>query len=214
MNDRDYELVVFDLDSTLVDGEGIVALARAAGVEERVAEVTERAMRGELDFGESLRERVALLEGLDVDEARRALRSIPLVDNAEEVVGRVAVEKAIFSGGFYPAAEHVAERVDAHHVRANRLGRRNGVLSGEVDGDLVDRDKREALMSLAERLDVDPERVIAVGDGSNDVGMFEAAGFSIGLDPKPVARDAADVSVDAKDFRLVEPILEERGVIE
>ncbi len=214
MNKGDYELVVFDLDSTLVDGEGIDTLAREAGVEDEVAEVTERAMKGELDFGDSLRERVSKLEGLSVERAEDALRNLPLVDNAEDVVGEIAVEKAVFSGGFYPAAEPVAERVGAEHVRANRLGRKNGILSGEVGGELVDDTKGDALRELADRLGVDTDRVIAVGDGSNDVSMFEEAGFAVGLDPKPVAREAADVSVDRKDFRLLEPVLREKRVIE
>ncbi len=214
MNNGDYELVVFDLDSTLVDGEGIDTLAREAGVEDEVAEVTERAMKGELDFGDSLRERVSKLEGLSVERAEDALQSLPLVRNAEDVVNRIKVEKAVFSGGFYPAAEPVAERLDARHVRANQLGRRNGELSGDVDGELVDDTKGEVLRELASELDVETSQVIAVGDGSNDVSMFEEAGFAIGLDPKPVAREAADVSVDRKDFRLIEPVLEERSVIE
>lgn len=214
MNNRDYELVVFDLDSTLVDGEGIDTLAREAGVEDEVAEVTERAMKGELDFGDSLRERVSKLEGLTVERAEDALSSLPLVPNAEDVVGRIRVSKAVFSGGFYPVAQPVAERLGADHVRANRLGQRDGVLSGEVDGDLVDDDKGEVLRRLADEVDVDTDRVIAVGDGSNDVPMFEEAGYAIGLDPKPIAEEAADVSVDRKDFRLIEPVLREKRVIE
>ncbi|MFP4175076.1 MAG: phosphoserine phosphatase SerB [Halobacteriales archaeon] len=214
MNNRDYELVVFDLDSTLVDGEGIVALAERAGVEDEVAEVTERAMRGELDFGDSLRQRVALLEGLDYDEAVDALTSMPLVENVVDVVGSIDADVAVFSGGFYPAVERVAELVGAEHVRANRLGVQDGVLTGEVDGELVDTTKAEALRELATQLDVDLEDVVVVGDGSNDVPMFEIAGCSIAFDGKPIARDAADHEVDRRDFADVEPLLRKKRVIE
>jgi len=213
MNNGNYELIVFDLDSTLLDGEGIVALARKAGVEDEVERVTEEAMRGELDFGESLRRRVSHLEGLTVEEAHEALRSIPTTPNAVEVVGRLKPDVAVFSGGFYPAAEPVAEAVGAKHVRANRLLAEDGVLTGEVEGKLVDDDKGEVLRRLAREEGYDEDRILVVGDGSNDVPMMRVGSFAVGFDPKPVVRDAADVSVDRRDFRLVEPIFEKKRVI-
>ncbi len=214
MNNGNFELVVFDLDSTLVDGEGIVALARKAGVEEEVERVTEEAMRGELDFGESLRRRVSHLEGLTVEEAHEALRSIPTTPNAIEVASRLKPDVAVFSGGFYPAAEPVAEEIGAKHVRANRLLSEDGVLTGEVEGELVDDDKGEVLRRLAREEGYDENRILVVGDGSNDVPMMRVGAFAVGFDPKPVVRDAADVSVDRRDFRLVEPIFEKKRVIE
>lgn len=214
MNNGNFELVVFDLDSTLVDGEGIVALARKAGVEEEVERVTEEAMRGELDFGESLRRRVSHLEGLTVEEAHEALRSIPTTPNAIEVASRLKPDVAVFSGGFYPAAEPVAEEIGAKHVRANRLLSEDGVLTGEVEGELVDDDKGEVLRRLAREEGYDENRILVVGDGSNDVPMMRVGAFAVGFDPKPVVRDAADVSVDRRDFRLVEPIFEKKKVIE
>ena len=214
MNNGNYELIVFDLDSTLVDGEGIVALAREAGVEKEVERVTEEAMRGELDFGESLRRRVSHLEGLTVEEAHDALRSIPATPNAIEVSRRLRPDVAVFSGGFYPAAEPVAEAIGAKHVRANRLVSENGVLTGEVKGELVDDDKGEVLRRLARKEGYEADEILVVGDGSNDVPMMRVGSFAVGFDPKPVVSDVADVSVDRRDFRHLEPILEKKGVIE
>ncbi|MFW5984390.1 MAG: phosphoserine phosphatase SerB [Halobacteria archaeon] len=213
MNNGNYELIVFDLDSTLVDGEGIVALARAAGVEDEVERVTEEAMRGEIDFGESLRRRVAHLEGLTVKEAHDALRSIPTTPNAVEVARRLVPDVAVFSGGFYPAAQPVAEAIGAKHVRANRLVSEEGVLTGEVEGELVDDDKGEVLRRLARDEGYDADEILVVGDGSNDVPMMRVGSFAVGFDPKPVVRDAADVSVDRRDFRRLEPIFEKKRVI-
>jgi phosphoserine phosphatase len=213
MNKGNYGLVVFDLDSTLVDGEGIVALARAAGVEEEVERVTEEAMRGEIEFGESLRRRVAHLEGMTVEEAHEALRSLDTTPNAVEVCRRIEPDIAVFSGGFYPAAEPVAEAVGAEHVRANRLVSRDGVLTGEVEGELLDDDKGEVLRRLAREEGYDEDRILVVGDGSNDVPMMRIGGCAVGFDPKPVVRDAADVSVDTRDFRQLEPVFEKKGVI-
>jgi len=124
MNNWNFELVVFDLDSTLVDGEGIVTLARTAGAEDEVARVTEEAMRGDMEFGESLRRRVAHLEGLSADEAEDALRSMPLTEGVVDVCRRITTDTAVFSGGFYPAAERVAELIGAEHVRERDRGRR------------------------------------------------------------------------------------------
>jgi phosphoserine phosphatase len=121
---------------------------------------------------------------------------------------------AVFSGGFYPAAEPVADAIGAKHVRANRLVSEDGVLTGEVEGDLVDDDKGEVLRRLADEHGYDEERTLVVGDGSNDVPMMRLAAFAVGFDPKPVVRDAADVSVDRRDFRRLEPVFENQGVIE
>lgn len=213
MNKGNFELVVFDLDSTLVDGEGIVALARAAGVEDEVERVTEEAMRGEMEFGESLRRRVAHLEGMTVEEAHDALRSLPPTPNAFDVCRRIDADIAVFSGGFYPAAEPVAEAIGAEHVRANRLVARDGVLTGEVEGELVDDDKGEVLRRLAREEGYDEEKILVVGDGSNDVPMMRIGGCAVGFDPKPIVREAADVSVDSRDFRELEPVFEKKGVI-
>jgi phosphoserine phosphatase len=213
MKNGNYELVVFDLDSTLVDGEGIVALARAAGVKQEVERVTEEAMRGEIDFGESLRRRVSHLEGMTVEEAHEALRSLPTTPNAIEVCRRITPDVAVFSGGFYPAANPVAESIGAEHVRANRLISRDGVLTGEVEGELVDDDKGEVLRRLAREEGYDEDRILVVGDGSNDVPMMRVGACAVGFDPKPVVREAADVSVDRRDFQHMEPILEKKGVI-
>ncbi|MDY6764173.1 MAG: phosphoserine phosphatase SerB [Halobacteria archaeon] len=208
-----FKLVVFDLDGTLVNGEGIVSLAEKAGVRQEVEEVTDLTMKGEIDFGDALRRRVALLEGLTRDEVEDALCSLEMSPGAQDVCRKIDCEIAIFSGGFLPLARKVGDEIGADYIRANELVEKDGVLTGDVKGDLVDNDKGEVLRQLASDIGIEHDEIIAVGDGSNDVPMFDVAGFSIGFDAKPVARKAASVNVDRRDMRLIEPYLKQKKVI-
>ena len=208
-------LVVLDADSTLIREEAIELLADAAGSLELVAEVTERAMRGELDFAASLRERVATLEGLDVVELERArARMTPtpgvheLIEGVHAAGGRVGV----VSGGFHELLDPLAERLGLDFCRANRLEVRDDRLTGRVDGPIVDaKAKAAALEEWAAASGIPLERTVAVGDGANDLQMLGRARLGIAFCAKPVVRRQADVAIDAPDLSAVLPLLGLRG---
>lgn len=208
-------LVVLDADSTLIREEAIELLADAAGSLVLVAAVTERAMRGELDFAASLRERVVTLAGLDVavfEQARARMTPTPgvqeLIDGVHAVGGRVGV----VSGGFHELLDPLASRLGLDFCRANRLEVEDGRLTGQVLGDIVDADaKARALEEWAAASGVPLHRTIAVGDGANDLRMLDRAGLSVAFCAKPLVREMADVSIDRVDLSAVLPLLGLRG---
>ncbi len=208
-------VVVLDADSTLLVDEAIELIADAAGTRAHVADVTERAMRGELDFAASLRERVATLEGLPVaalDEVRTRVEVTPgaqeLVDRVHELGGRVGV----VSGGFHELLDPIAERLGLDHCRANRLEVQNGALTGRVTGDIVDAAaKEQALREWTAAAGLDASRAIAVGDGANDLQMLGAAALGVAFRAKPVVRAQADVAIDEADLSTVLALLGQRG---
>ena len=198
---RAKKLLVADMDSTMIGQECIDELADYAGVKDRVAAITERAMQGELDFAAALRERVALLEGLsrDILDLCRAERVRPN-PGARTLVRTMRARGAatlLVSGGFTAFAAPVADQIGFEHVRANSLGEQGALLTGHVEGDIVDAAaKRLALVELRDRLGIDPAAVIAVGDGANDLPMIEEAGLGIAYRAKPVLAAAADACLD------------------
>jgi len=204
-------LVVLDVDSTLIEDEVIELIAEHAGVRDRVAEVTERAMRGELDFAASLRERVALLEGLpttvldDVRSRVRVTRGVrELVDGVHAAGGMIAV----VSGGFHEVLDPLASTLALDRWRANRLETDAGRLTGRVDGPVVDAaGKASALAEWGREFEVPRSRTIAIGDGANDLAMMAAAGLSIAFDAKPAVRAAADLAIDRRDLAPVLAVL-------
>ena len=208
-------LVVLDADSTLIREEAIELLAEAAGSLEHVAAVTERAMRGELDFAASLRERVATLAGLPVAEvvaARGRLTPTPgaqeLIDGVHEAGGRVGV----VSGGFHELLDPLAERLGLDFCRANRLEVADDRLTGHVLGDIVDAEaKRRALEEWAAASDTPLDRTIAVGDGANDLRMLDRAALGVAFCAKPVVRAKADVAIDRVDLSGVLALAGLRG---
>jgi phosphoserine phosphatase len=208
-------LVVLDADSTLIREESIELLADAAGNRELVAAVTERAMRGELDFAASLRERVATLTGLPIVEFERArARMTPtpgvqqLVDAVHAAGGRVGV----VSGGFHELLDPLATRLDLDFCRANRLEVEGGRLTGRVDGAIVDAHaKAAALDEWAAVSGIPPHRTVAVGDGANDLEMLAHARLGIAFCAKPLVRERADITIDAPDLSTVLPLLGLRG---
>jgi phosphoserine phosphatase len=197
---RGMRLIVMDVDSTLVQGEVIEMLAARAGCEPEVARVTEAAMRGELDFEESLRSRVALLEGLDASCLDAVYESLELAPGARTLVRtlrRLGYRFAIVSGGFSQITDRLSEDLGIHFARANELEIVDGKLTGRIVGDVVDRaGKAEALRQFAAEAGVPQQAVIAIGDGANDLDMLNAAGLGIAYNAKPVLRDAADTSVN------------------
>ena len=190
-------LLVADMDSTVIGQECIDELADYAGLKEKVARITERAMQGELDFPGALRERVRLLAGLDERELKRCLdERVRLTAGAETLVQTMRAGGAsclLVSGGFLSFAEPVARTVGFDRVRANRLVFAGGKLSGEVGDPIVDAmTKREALVEVREQLGLKPDDVLAIGDGANDKLMIEEAGLGIAFRAKPALIEVAD----------------------
>ena len=196
---RNRRLVAFDMDSTLIEAEVIDELARHHGVGERVAAITERAMRGELDFTESFRERVALLEGLSEDALESIAEALPLTEGAERLVAqlrRLGYRTAILSGGFRYFADRVAARLGIDVVHANTLEIVDGRVTGRVVGDVVDGARKAALLEeIAAEARITLDQVIAVGDGANDLPMLSRAGLGIAFRAKPVVRASAEQSL-------------------
>jgi phosphoserine phosphatase len=204
-------LVVLDVDSTLIEDEVIELLADAAGSREAVAEVTFRAMNGELDFAESLRERVATLAGLpesvfaEVGARVTVTRGVPEMIAAVQAAGG---KVAVVSGGFHEIIDPLAERLGLDHWRANRLEVADGVLTGRVIPPIVDAAaKAEALQEWADAAGIPIAQTLAVGDGANDLPMMALAGLSVGFDAKAPVRDLADVLLDARDLSMLLPLM-------
>ncbi|MBA3780530.1 MAG: phosphoserine phosphatase SerB [Nocardioides sp.] len=197
---RGMRLIVMDVDSTLIQGEVIEMLAAHAGHAAEVARVTEAAMRGELDFEASLRQRVSLLEGIDASALDEVYDAIVLAPGARTMVRtlrRLGYRFAIVSGGFSQITDRLAEDLGIHYSRANELEIVNGKLTGRIIGDVVDRaGKATALREFAEKVGVPEAAVIAIGDGANDLDMLNAAGLGIAYNAKPLVRSAADTSVN------------------
>ena len=196
---RNRRLFAFDMDSTLIQGEVIDELAAMAGAGDRVAAITESAMRGEIEFRESFRRRVALLKGLPEERVFELIGRIPLAEGAEQLIRTLKMlgyKTAILSGGFTFFAEHLKERFGIDYVFANTLEIAGGVVTGEVSGRIIDgATKADLLRQIAERERISLEQVIAVGDGANDLPMLNLAGMGIAFRAKPVVRQSADHSL-------------------
>jgi phosphoserine phosphatase len=196
---RARRLVVMDVDSTLVQGEVIEMLAAEAGCEQEVARVTSAAMAGELDFEESLRARVALLEGLPIDAVDRVRKAVVLTPGARTLVRtlkRLGYAVAIVSGGFTAVTDDLVAELGLDHALANVLEIQDGRLTGRVVGDVVDRAaKASALRRFAAQECLTLAQTVAIGDGANDLDMLAAAGLGIAFNAKPVVRDAADTAL-------------------
>jgi phosphoserine phosphatase len=196
---RGRRLVVLDVDSTLIRDEVIELLAEHAGRGREVAEVTERAMRGEIDFAASLHERVACLAGLDADVVHRVREAVRLTPGARTLcrtLHRLGFTLGLVSGGFAEVVEPLAASLGISLVRANRLEVAGGRLTGRVLGDVVDRaGKAAALREFAAAEGLPLARTVAIGDGANDLDMLAAAGLGIAFNAKPVVREQADAAV-------------------
>jgi len=208
-------LVVLDVDSTLIENEVIELLADAAGTLTEVADITFRAMNGELDFEESLRARVATLAGLpetvfaDVAPLVTVTAGVPEMVAAVQAVGsRVAV----VSGGFHEVLDPVAEKLGLDHWRANRLEIVDGKLTGGLVGPIIDaKAKADTLREWAAEMEIPLSQTVAVGDGANDLEMMAITGLSVGFDAKAPVRDEAHVLIDVRDLSALLPLLGLRG---
>lgn len=191
----DIKLAVFDMDSTLIQCEVIDELAKQAGVGDRVVEITERAMRGELDFDQSFRERLGLLRGLDARVVAEIASSLPLSEGAHELMLTLrarGVRTVILSGGFDVFAESVIGALKMDSYVANTLEIADNKLTGRVIPPIVNADeKRARLISLASSMSIDLSQTMAVGDGANDLKMLETARIGVAFRAKPVVREQA-----------------------
>jgi phosphoserine phosphatase len=196
---RNRRLVALDMDSTLVPYEIIDELAAAAGVGDKVAEITAATMRGELDFAESFTRRVALLKGLQESALERIASELTLMQGAERLMATLKTlgyKIAVLSGGFTYFGRLLQERLGIDYLHANELGIEDGIVTGEVAGEIVDgRRKADLLRDIAGKEGISLEQVIAVGDGANDLPMLNLAGLGIAFHAKPVVREGAEHSL-------------------
>ena len=192
---RSRRLVAFDMDSTLIEAEVIDELAAAAGVGEQVAEITERAMSGELDFNQSFEQRVALLKGLNGDVLQGIAEQLPVTEGAERLIHNLrslGYKTAILSGGFNYFGRYLQEKLGIDYVFANELEMEDGIVTGRVTGKVVNGERKaELLRELAAKEDITLEQTIAVGDGANDLPMLSIAGLGIAFRAKPLVRENA-----------------------
>lgn len=196
---RNRRMVVFDMDSTLITSEVIDELAREAGVGDEVSAITEQAMRGELDFNESLQRRVAQLKGLDEHVMETIAARLQLTEGAERLFGnlkRLGFKTAILSGGFTYFGHYLQKKLSIDYVYANTLEIENGKLTGRVLGKVVDGARKAELLGLlAEKENIRLEQTVAVGDGANDLPMLGKAGLGIAFRAKPIVRERAKQAI-------------------
>lgn len=205
-------LVVMDVDSTVIEQEVIDLLAARAGVEAAVRDITDAAMRGELDFEASLRARVSLLRGLPISAFDEVSNTVRLTRGARELCNALHADGhhvALVSGGFDVVVERIASDLDVRYFQANRLETEGGVLTGNLVGDIIDRAAKAALLrTYAKQLDIPMSYTIAVGDGANDIEMVEAAAIGVAFVAKPALQAVADVIIEERDLRRVLPLVD------
>jgi len=198
---RNRRLVVFDMDSTLIDAEVIDELAIEAGVGQQVAEITEAAMQGKLDFKQSFEQRLALLEGLDAAVLPKIAKRLRLNEGAEHLITtlkKLGFKTAIVSGGFTFFGEYLQEILGVDYVYANQLDVQDGKVTGSIKGDIIDgQRKADLLRELADREGLMLEQVIAVGDGANDLPMLDIAGLGIAFRAKPLVEASAKQAISS-----------------
>ena len=198
------KLAVFDFDSTLMDGETIEFFAREIGIEEKVKLITDKAMRGELDFFESLTERVSFLKGLPASRIDEICQNLPLMNGAEQAVKGLkekGYKVVCFSGGFKNATTLFAEKLELDGEFSNILHSKNGILTGQVGGEMMFNDSKGLMLkNLQKLLDVTEENTIAVGDGANDLSMFQYASKRIAFCAKPILKENANIVIENKNL--------------
>lgn len=201
------KLAVFDFDSTLMDGETLEIIAREIGIDKEVKEITDRAMRGELDFFESLQYRVSLLKGMPVKTVNEICSNLPVIKGAEETIKELkkrGFTVVCFSGGFKNATVPFMEKYGLDCEFSNILHEKDGVLTGLVGGEMMfNHSKGEMLKRLQKITGTSPADTITTGDGANDLSMFKFAGTKIAFCAKPVLEQQADIIIKEKDLTLI-----------
>ena len=204
-------LCVMDVDGTLIAEEVIDLLGREAGCEEEISQITRQAMRGELDFERSLRERVALLKGLPISVFDTVFKSIHLSQNAQEFISilqKDGILVGLVSGGFTPIVERLAKSLGISYFSANQLEVKDGFLTGRLVGEIVTAQVKQAtLEKWRKELKLPKERTIAIGDGANDLLMLKSAGIGIAFCAKEVVKAEVACHVDTRDFLEVLPLI-------
>ena len=205
-------LCVMDVDGTLILEEVIDLLGREAGREEEIAQLTSRAMRGELNFESSLRKRVSLLEGLPVSVFDRAFDSIHLSPNVQEFISilqKNGILVSLVSGGFSPIVERLAKSLGITYFSANQLEVKDGLLTGKLVGAIISPELKQAtLEQWRKELKLPRERTVAIGDGANDLLMLKSAGLGIAFCAKEVLKKEIPNHVDKRDFLEVLPLID------
>lgn len=200
-------LCVLDVDGTLIEEEVIDLLGKEAECEEKVALLTVQAMRGELDFEESLRKRVSLLKGLSVDKFEHLYTQVHFSKNAQEfvkILQKHDIEVGLVSGGFIPIVERLAKDLGISLFAANQLEIRDGHLTGNLVGPIISREvKKETLVRWADELEVPIDRTIAIGDGANDLAMLKRAGIGIGFCAKEIVKEEIPLQIEERDLTKV-----------
>ena len=197
------KLVVFDLDNVIIDGEAIDEIGKLANVEDDIAEITEKAMQGEIDFETSIKDRVQLLEGTSIEDIEKVAEDLPLMPGACKTVKCLkdkGVDVAIISGSFDVVADKVSDKLGVDAVYTNSFTVEDGKLTGEVTGPLVSGSKLDVLKDHVEEAGITLDEVVAVGDGANDISMIESAGCGIAFNAKDSVKEIADVVVEEKDL--------------
>ena len=200
-------LCVLDVDGTLIEEEVIDLLGKEAECENEVALLTAQAMRGELDFEESLRKRVSLLQGLSVDKFEHLYTQVHFSKNAQEfvkILQKHDIEVGLVSGGFIPIVERLAKDLGISLFAANQLEIRDGHLTGNLVGPIISREvKKETLVRWADELEVPIDRTIAIGDGANDLAMLKRAGIGIGFCAKEIVKEEIPLQIEERDLTKV-----------
>jgi phosphoserine phosphatase len=206
------KLIAFDLDNVLIDSEAIDEIGKLMGIEDEIANITKKAMEGELDFETSIRERVSLLKGASVDDIKNLVFDIPLMEGAEETIALLkkrGYKIATITGSFEVIANRMKDELNLDYAFSNTLHEENGVLTGEVSGPLVTGSKADVLTDIMKMENISAEECAAVGDGANDISMLEMVKLGIAFNAKPVLMEIADVVIEKKDLRELIPLFED-----
>ena len=209
------KLIAFDLDNVLIDGEAIDEIGKLMGIEDEIADITQKAMEGKLDFEAALKERVALLKGASVDEIKKTMKDIQLMEGAKETIEELkkrGYKIATISGSFEFIANRLKEELGLDYAFSNILHEEDGVLTGEVSGPLVTDSKADVLKDIMKMENISAEECAAVGDGANDISMLELAKLGIAFNAKPVLREIADIIIEKRDLKDLLPLFKDKNI--